>query len=214
MFDIPADKLIILLRHEHIYNNTVRAELYNMDWRLPKLIDDASRLDHGAFLFIEEGDPKAKLETFKWHLEFTKDQDRLQLVFNDPVNDPDAQVFGLKIEVRRDNTLLELKQIIAEMVKLDPSEFIVKRYMVQREFKNMGSKLSELGLTNGNLIKVERGRPHQDGLYELNIYQVVIKGHSSPTSEPNEVGEDSQLFDKHFLFKISIAPNASAVEFK
>lgn len=33
MFDIPVDKLIIIMRHEHIYNHTVRTELYNMDWR-------------------------------------------------------------------------------------------------------------------------------------------------------------------------------------
>jgi hypothetical protein len=73
MFDIPLDRLIILLRHEHIYNNTVRSELYNMDWRREKIIDEASRLDHGSLLYVEEGDSKARLETFKWHLEFTKD---------------------------------------------------------------------------------------------------------------------------------------------
>jgi len=47
LFDIPVDKLIILIRHEHLYNNTVRSELYNMDWRRTKSIDEASRLDHG-----------------------------------------------------------------------------------------------------------------------------------------------------------------------
>lgn len=73
IFDIPVDKLVILLRHEHIYNNTVRTELYNMDWRKPKTIEEASRLDHGQVLFVEENDPKSKLETFKWHQEFTKD---------------------------------------------------------------------------------------------------------------------------------------------
>jgi len=34
----------------------------------------------------------------------------------------------------------------------------------------MESKLYELGLTNGNLLKVELGAPHQDGVYEVNIY--------------------------------------------
>ena len=46
------------------------------------------------------------------------------------------------------------------MVGLEPSEFVLKRYMVHREFKNLSAKLSELGLSNGNLIKVERGSPH------------------------------------------------------
>jgi hypothetical protein len=47
LFDIPQEKLLILIRHEHLYNSTVRSELYNMDWRREKSIDDASRLDHG-----------------------------------------------------------------------------------------------------------------------------------------------------------------------
>jgi hypothetical protein len=38
MFDIPVERLIVILRHEHIYNNTVRAELYNIDWRKEKKI--------------------------------------------------------------------------------------------------------------------------------------------------------------------------------
>jgi hypothetical protein len=58
MFDIPVERLVVLLRHEHIYNNTVRTELYNIDWRRSKKIDDASRLDHGNLLYVEEADPK------------------------------------------------------------------------------------------------------------------------------------------------------------
>ena len=58
LFDIPQDKLAIFLRHEHIYNNTVRCELYNIDWRKTMKIKDAARLDHGAILYVEEGDIK------------------------------------------------------------------------------------------------------------------------------------------------------------
>ena len=43
---------------------------------------------------------------------------------------------------------------------MQPSEFVVKRNMVQREFKNMNSRLVELGLNSGALIKVEKGKPH------------------------------------------------------
>jgi len=53
------------------------------------------------------------------------------------------------------------------MVGLKPSQFVVKRYSAAREFKNLESKLYELGLTNGNLLKVEKGSPHQDGVYEV-----------------------------------------------
>ena len=58
MFDIPVERLVVFLRHEHVYNNSVRTELYNIDWRKNKTIEDASRLDHGAILYVEEADPK------------------------------------------------------------------------------------------------------------------------------------------------------------
>ena len=74
LYDLPSGRVVVLLRHEHIYNSTVRPELYNIDWRLPKTLDDASKhLDHGTVLFVEEGDPKAKLESHNWYTEFTKD---------------------------------------------------------------------------------------------------------------------------------------------
>lgn len=82
----------------------------------------------------------------------------------------------------------------------------------------MSAKLSELGLTNGNLIKVEKGKPHQDGVYEVNIKQVAIIGHNTPVPMPDCVSEfdapDSYLFNCTNLFKIQIAPNASTLEFK
>ncbi len=58
---------------------------------------------------------------------------------------------------------------MSDLIKVPTAEFVLKRYMVQREFKNMSAKLSELGLSNGNLIKVEKGKPHQDGVYEVKI---------------------------------------------
>jgi hypothetical protein len=112
------DRLVVLLRHEQLYNNTVRTEIYNMDWRRPKTVDDASRLDHGQVLYVEEADPKAKITDFKWDQEFAKDRERLTLNLNDPVIDPDANVFSVKIEVRKDNTLMELKQKIAEIFNI------------------------------------------------------------------------------------------------
>jgi Fe2+ transport system protein FeoA len=62
--------------------------------------------------------------------------------------------------MRKDNTLLDLKKKVSELVNLNVNEFVLKRNMVQREFKNMNSKLMELGLNNGALIKVEKGKPH------------------------------------------------------
>lgn len=59
LFDLPEDRLVIFLRHEHVYNHSVRTELYNIEWRWPKSIEEASgRLDHGTILYVEEADPK------------------------------------------------------------------------------------------------------------------------------------------------------------
>lgn len=49
---------------------------------------------------------------------------------------------------------------MSELTGLSTSEFILKRNMVQREYKQMTSKLSELGLNSGALIKVQLGKPH------------------------------------------------------
>lgn len=73
MFGIPEDRLVVFLRHEHIYNSSIRSELYNIDWRKSKKIGDASKLDHGTILYIEEGDPKDQIDHFMWHEAFTKE---------------------------------------------------------------------------------------------------------------------------------------------
>ena len=44
-----------------------------------------------------------------------------------------------------------------------------------REFKNLNSKLIELGLNTGALLKVERGTPHQDGVFDIKIAKVDLK---------------------------------------
>lgn len=69
LFDIPEDKLIILLRHEKGYNNAVSCEYFNMDWRKPKKISECSKFEHGQYLFVEEGDPAGNFNEFHWKQE-------------------------------------------------------------------------------------------------------------------------------------------------
>lgn len=110
IYGIPLESLVILQRHEPIFNQTVRTELYNMEWRKQKIIEEVSKFDHGTMLFIEEGDAKkGKLEEYKWYQEFTKDSERLILNLNNPLEDPEALVFAIKVEMKRDNTVLDLK---------------------------------------------------------------------------------------------------------
>lgn len=95
-----------------------------------------------------------------WHQEFTKEQEKLILNLNDPETDPDGQVFTVKIEMKKSSTLLELKQKVADLLKLNQNEFVLKRSIMNKELKNMKQNLMELGLTSGCLIKVEKGKPH------------------------------------------------------
>ena len=49
-------------------------------------------------------------------------------MFHDPINDPDADVFNFQIDMKKSDTLLELKQRIGEQLHMSPSEFVLKRY--------------------------------------------------------------------------------------
>lgn len=67
IYGIPPERIVALMRHETIMSNQVRTELYNIEWRKQKKIEEGSRLDHGTILYIEESDSKGKLEDYKWH---------------------------------------------------------------------------------------------------------------------------------------------------
>jgi len=55
------------------------------------------------------------------------------------------------------------------------------------------------------LIKAEKGSPHQEGVFEININQVTLV--QDPPS-------DDILFDKKFLFKILVEPGINVLDFK
>jgi len=44
---IPQERLVMLLRHEQLMSKQVRTELFNMDWRKTKSLEEAARFDHG-----------------------------------------------------------------------------------------------------------------------------------------------------------------------
>jgi len=196
MYGIPKDSLVIFLRHVQ-FNNQVKGEIYNMPWRKPKKIEDCSKFDHGSYLFIEEGDIKAKMETLQWHQEFMKEMDKIHVNVNDPTQDPLGTVFAVKVEMRKHNTLREFKEKIGQLFDLKIHEFTVKRMMVNRELKNLELKLSELGVSNNSNIIVEIGKAHQEGIFELKISMIKL----------NTVAvQDEVLFDKEHLFKLLIEP--------
>jgi hypothetical protein len=64
--DIPIEKIVIILRHERGYDGQVSSEYFNMGWRKPKLLSEASKFEHGHYLYVEENDPKEKFNNCEW----------------------------------------------------------------------------------------------------------------------------------------------------
>ena len=90
------------MRHEHGYNNSVSTEYYNMEWRRPKLIFEASKgIEHGKVLFCEFGEHGAKFDTFKWQQEFSLDAEKITISINDLNNDIEGQRFNIKISISK-----------------------------------------------------------------------------------------------------------------
>lgn len=89
-----------------------------------------------------------------------KELDKITLNINDPTLDPTGSVFAVRLEMKKHNTLLELKEKIGEMFNLKISDFAVKRFMVNRELKNLDAKLSEMGFSNNSNIQVIPGKAH------------------------------------------------------
>ena len=67
----------------------------------------------------------------------------------------------------------------------------------------MAQKICEIGICDGALIKIEKGKPHEDGVYEL-VLNLVKLFDDGP--------EDNILFEKSFLFKIIIDPNITGYQ--
>jgi len=159
MYGIPKDNLVIQLRHVAM-GNQIKGEIYNMPWRKSKKIEEACKFDHGTILYIEEGDLAGKMEQLQWYQEFMKEMDKIHLNINDPREDPFGTVFAVRIEMRKHNTLHQLKEKIGSMFDLKIHEFTVKRFTMNRELKDLSKKLSELGITNNCNVKIEIGKAH------------------------------------------------------
>jgi histidyl-tRNA synthetase len=84
LLDIPVEKVIIILRHERGYDGTVTAEYFNMDWRKPKVLSQASKFEHGFYLFVEENSHTEKFDNFEWVKLFKAEQDLMSVSVNNP----------------------------------------------------------------------------------------------------------------------------------
>ena len=53
-----------------------------------------------------------------------------------------------------------MKRKVGEMFDLKVNEFTVKRFMMNRELKNLEHKMTEMGLSNNSNVRIEIGKAH------------------------------------------------------
>jgi hypothetical protein len=97
LVDIPLEDLIIMLRREQSYSNTISTELYNMEWRRDKYVSEVSKFEHGMILFCEAGKQDQPFDTFNWKREFTAESEKISISINNVMEDPDAISHPIKI---------------------------------------------------------------------------------------------------------------------
>lgn len=108
--------MVIILRHESFVSakkgsaTSVRSEVYNLNWRFSKTIDEGPRLDSfsphsesvtAGVLYVEEGDTKDKIENYNWHKEFNKAFDNIYFKLNDPNIASENVQFNISVQVQR-----------------------------------------------------------------------------------------------------------------
>ena len=148
VLEIPEAKLIILLRHEHGYNNTVSTEYYNMPWRRDKKISEVSKFFHGTVLYCEQGSPDDSFDSRRWKVEFATEVERISLSVNDVHADPEANQFNVRVSLPRTSTVKQLKEVIAKRMQLSINEFYFVRAANDREIKEIDRSLTLTGLSN------------------------------------------------------------------
>ncbi|CDW75353.1 ubiquitin carboxyl-terminal hydrolase [Stylonychia lemnae] len=205
LYGIPEQKLVILMRVQFAKSGTVKSEVYNLHWRKSKTIEEGPRIDDSSFLFIEEGDTKDKNENFKWHQEFNKQFESLTININDPSSDPKGLEYKQQIQVRKSETLCEFKNKVGLLLNLNPEEIIVKRANNLAELKNLNWKMGDFNLIDGDKLKIEQGKPHIEGNFEINVSLIRLS---------NDNFTDDKLFETTFLFKLQINPNIDSTTLK
>lgn len=102
---------------------------------------------------------------------------------NDPNISGDCCEFKIKVQTKRSLTIGDLKVQLSEMFGIEVDKMIVKKNAQQGELKGMTSKLAELDIIDGDLIRVERGVPHKEEIFEVHAVIVNLVDGTSPSDE-------------------------------
>ena len=121
------------------------------------LTDDSKQLGKdyqikdGTTLHVEQcADPKASIIAAK----FEEERNKIQIYYN-LLN---AREFDQVIAIDKRKSLLEFKEEIKAVVGISPSEFILCRNLLGKEYKEERKSLDEVGLFDGSSLFVKKVR--------------------------------------------------------
>ena len=206
MLDIPLESLIVLLRHERAYNNSVATEIYNMDWRRDKLIGDVSKLEHGKVLYCELGVQGQQLTAYSWHQEFQLESERITVSINDIANDLEGLLYNIKISLRKHDPVRKLKEEVGKRFNLDTNEFYLVRHSNDKEIKVLSQSLFDAGLTSHAQVKVVLGTPSLEGAFQVKLSAVRL------TDDCTDRG--NQLFTVSQVGELVVNPDDTGLQFR
>jgi ubiquitin C-terminal hydrolase len=130
----------------------------SLDGFTTNLTDDTKQLGKdyqvkdGTTLHVEQcADPKLSIIAAK----FEEERNKIQIYYNLL----DAREFDQMIAIDKRKSLVELKEEIKSVVGISPSEFILCRNLLGKEYKEERKTLDEVGLFDGSSVFVKKGNP-------------------------------------------------------
>ena len=165
---IPTTDLVVLLRHEQMYNSSVNVEQYNLDWaKTKKVTEMRSKLTHAHCVFVEDNKAKRPYDQLRWYKAMKNEENIFKLFVNFGEN-------SFSVNIQKTKTLGELKDKIGGEIGVPSSQFNIKRQGVVKEMKDTTFNLLRHGITNKAILKVEAGAQHQEGVYEIELTYVQL----------------------------------------
>lgn len=169
--------LVMVLRYEQYKSSTsIRSEIYNFTFRMSKSLEEGPKLESCndssltiGTIYVEEGYVTTdKSDKTAWHREFNKSLDNITLLLNNPSDISEDVKFTIRVQVKKSNTFSELREKVAEQLgNVKSDNLILRKNGHKGELKGSTSKLSELGLIDGDLIRVELGTPNEEDSYTV-----------------------------------------------
>lgn len=104
--------MVILLRHENLYDKAPRVEFLNMEWaRTKKISDLRTKFDHGFSLFVETNDKAARFDSFKWYQAIMNEANLLKVHVNTESIEglPDVTT----VTIHKEKSLADLKRVLS-----------------------------------------------------------------------------------------------------